>query len=1021
MELRGCSTAMADPEQVAAVVRFALNDLGARNAQHDFEHLCRHVARARIAANVLPATGPVSARGDQSRDFETYATHLPRELPDTSVFATGTSRRLVFACTTQQTRLERKISDDVEGIVEPGAPDEIHYFCTQPVDVGLRHKLQAWARDAHQVQLEVHDLHALGQHLADPDLFWVAERYLNLPAELRPEVPDAHGLPDWYVEARNRWRARQAPPAGLGDLVDLKDALRHATFDTDARPDLPFWLALIRELTTADHSDRVRQRARYEVAVATLRGQDDLRAADDLVRAFFADIAAEEAPALLEDASVLLMYCAGAYSRRLTDIDAETISAWNDMLRDSLRVLLGKDPPANRHAALLNVFAHLGIHPDVTRLVRNAVDPGLPTPSEVTAAIIAGEIAAIPTGEVTMVDLDGAFDAWQQLIDLLPDAALFPVRRLAEFYAFLAPLLVDDARYARVRDALDEKLALVAGRAAVADTCRRRAIALLDARRYVAALSEFHQAKVDWWSGDTLRGSLLAMLLISQVYQEMRLPTAGRYYALAAASSANASDQEDLADIVVKALGMAAQADHLAGAWWAETKLLDLTARAHTAYVEPGFDMEAFSYLVTVAVHGAMVLVISRLIGHRLTLEIESTLSESGLLELLDHMVSNTPAAAERSRADWLAIADDDLCGRPFCDVGPVKVLRWSALGLDWTIRARNRRVDVLAAERFAVAAQIVSVELLNHDLVLMPTSIDVFVETRAPGSDDIGAHPVPSNEGRQWRVVLTAYAGAGSLDEGAVGAEPVAALATILIEASLLPQEVFFSALDVAFQRGLSHKLHVGRPYDDVAEILDDEHFTNSAVKYAEPLGPPAEHPARPAPELELVTTPGPTYSQDEAESMLRNRYDMLPSLAAFTLPRLNADPSFRNVLADLRHRGWLDWHLLTAVTNITMNFRVRAAGALDRPPSDEERRRLGEEARRPETADMPVVPLSLFTAEAMEYARRVAMLHLVQHWRLECHQSTPDFPAIARLLADRYGYWTDDIPHDDPFSPHP
>ena len=37
--------------------------------------------------------------------------------------------------------------------------------------------------------------------------------------------------------------------------------------------------------------------------------------------------------------------------------------------------------------------------------------------------------------------------------------------------------------------------------------------------------------------------------------------------------------------------------------------------------------------------------------------------------------------------------------------------------------------------------------------------------------------------------------------------------------------------------------------------------------------------------------------------------------------------------------------------------------------------------------------------------------------HRRLECCQRTPDVPAIERLLAARYGYWDDDVPHDDPF----
>ena len=43
--------------------------------------------------------------------------------------------------------------------------------------------------------------------------------------------------------------------------------------------------------------------------------------------------------------------------------------------------------------------------------------------------------------------------------------------------------------------------------------------------------------------------------------------------------------------------------------------------------------------------------------------------------------------------------------------------------------------------------------------------------------------------------------------------------------------------------------------------------------------------------------------------------------------------------------------------------------------------------------------------------------MLSLLNHWGLECRQETPDIPAIERLLAARYGYWDEDVPHEDPF----
>ena len=51
------------------------------------------------------------------------------------------------------------------------------------------------------------------------------------------------------------------------------------------------------------------------------------------------------------------------------------------------------------------------------------------------------------------------------------------------------------------------------------------------------------------------------------------------------------------------------------------------------------------------------------------------------------------------------------------------------------------------------------------------------------------------------------------------------------------------------------------------------------------------------------------------------------------------------------------------------------------------------------------------------MDDNRQLSMLSLVNHWGLECRQITPDILAIEQLLADRYGYWDEDVSHDNPF----
>ena len=64
-----------------------------------------------------------------------------------------------------------------------------------------------------------------------------------------------------------------------------------------------------------------------------------------------------------------------------------------------------------------------------------------------------------------------------------------------------------------------------------------------------------------------------------------------------------------------------------------------------------------------------------------------------------------------------------------------------------------------------------------------------------------------------------------------------------------------------------------------------------------------------------------------------------------------------------------------------------------------------MREAAFRPESPTDAPVPIGLFSLDSMGDNRRLSMLSLVKHWGLECHQGTPNIPAIEQLLASRYG----------------
>ena len=122
------------------------------------------------------------------------------------------------------------------------------------------------------------------------------------------------------------------------------------------------------------------------------------------------------------------------------------------------------------------------------------------------------------------------------------------------------------------------------------------------------------------------------------------------------------------------------------------------------------------------------------------------------------------------------------------------------------------------------------------------------------------------------------------------------------------------------------------------------------------------------------------------------------------------------------LRGRGWRDWHILTAVYNLVFNVRLSRAGlnTAEAQSTEAGRRAAKDLAFTPESPTDPPVGLGpMLNVEKLNRAREGALGSLMVHWGMDLHAGEFEIDAAERLLAVRYGYWDDDIEHDDPFAP--
>jgi hypothetical protein len=131
------------PETIAKIVGYALSELSSDNAHHEFEHLCRHIARRRICSNILPATGPVSGGGDAGADFESLPVRM--ESSSSRYWQMTSVGKVLFACSLNR-NLKKKVAADVAAAAQyPEPADTLYFFYNRPVKIADRNKLKAAA------------------------------------------------------------------------------------------------------------------------------------------------------------------------------------------------------------------------------------------------------------------------------------------------------------------------------------------------------------------------------------------------------------------------------------------------------------------------------------------------------------------------------------------------------------------------------------------------------------------------------------------------------------------------------------------------------------------------------------------------------------------------------------------------------------------------------------------------------------------------------------------------------------
>lgn len=974
---------MIDITSLGDYVRFQLASLNAKNKHHTFEDICYQFARLAISPTFLPATGPVSAGGDQGRDSETFDSAIAT-MPDVNTtWSFSDGRRAVLACSLEKGP-KAKIERDVNSICKTGKkPDAIYFFSNQDIPVASRHKLQAWASETHGIHLEILDVNALAEQLTRIELFWIAQRYLNVASEMYPRP--AADEDEKYSRQRQRWIAQKTSPASFSDFMDIKYGIRHATFSKEAKIDIPDWIDVLHRFSVKGMPEDIVRRSHYEICVAALRGLNDLTSHASIVSEYFSTIDALAGPQEIGDAVVLLSYCSSAVIYRQFVFEAGQLHVWTKALISRIENLLKKEPGVNSKCELLQYRAH--------------------------AATLPFQDGPNPT-----VDWGSPFKWWDRLVQEIKHAPLFPLERFANQLTALVPAIGDDPRFASLTDRVDALLDSRSRGFVAAEKCRDRAIAFMEAGRPLRAIRELHAAKIKWFAEETIRGTVLSMLLLSRLYADLKLTWAAKYYALGAGFLIHKHIGDKLKRLLPKAFIQLANVCYAGGEWLSFIDLLPLVGAAQYSFRSSPDDFERHADFQSVIMHALILKAVGERFGHDGAKAYLTTALENWPLpDELNELILDPPAGA----LDWIMKWDEDLVwkridadlnGQPFSDAGSERKYAWRSLGICWEVSCESSIDTVVVVEGLVSCLQIVIADIADTELNLLPTKVTIQAIVSPIATFQI--KELASNDEAKWAIDLPMQGSSEYVENYAN-----ALASAILISCSLLPEKEVLNVFDTAFKHGLASKTFSVRPYHELLREFASKERESMRRNCSKLDAPSPDTCVHEDDALAWRVGPGPGYSKAQSLEFIANRYRRAPIPIRLTLARLRGSEAFQGVVEGLRKQGYLDWHILLLVANAVINHRLPASVTPTRAAFKESQKAALEMLEREESADTLEFPELTITGQPLDMQLNILLATVAKTWGFDVKSRTPDFEALKKVLVERYAYLTDDVPHEPIF----